>query len=211
MSNTLFATFFLFLQFTMAMDVYAQAAAKFSDLENILLSATELSLEFQITASGAMQASIEGSLQKGSNGDVDLLAKGDFAGQAIDLFVRQKGQSFEFGRRANPQSAEPPVALWNALVIGLTRMGVLHNIANLSAEQMPDHASAGVADWVTVNNIHSDEYSHAFDIVVAGTAAGSAKLTLDTNKNPLKREQRVAFPGGEMIVVENYFNVLLRQ
>ena len=47
--------------------------------------------------------------------------------------------------------ATPP-ALNEAIVIGLTRMGHLHNIAVLTGGLPPDHSDGGAADWVRVAN-----------------------------------------------------------
>jgi len=41
-----------------------------------------------------------------------------------------------------------PPEVREALVIGLTRMGILHNLARLVAGVPPDRASGGVRDWV---------------------------------------------------------------
>lgn len=197
----------LFLQLFLCASVSAQPAVQFTEMEQRLLDSRELSLTFQVIASGAVQASINGMLAKHANGDIDLEARGDFAGQAIDLIVALHGDRFEYGDRSNPLSAEPPAELWQALLIGLTRMGVLHNIAQLSAGAMPDHADGGVADWVQATNIEQIDRSFAFDINVSGIPSGSATLSFDEPGATGLRLQTVAFPGGEMKVREAYVNI----
>ena len=86
-------------------------------------------------------------------------------------------------------------------------MGVLHNIAMLSGGAPPDHANGGVDDWVkTVEHRHPEGSGSGvmFDLVVDGTPSGSATLWIDEQGQPLRREQRVDFPEGTMIVVERY-------
>lgn len=188
----------------------AQPATQFSTLENKLRTASSLSFDFALTASGAIEVSIAGSLTKSASGAIELAATGEFAGQSIDLVAIGDDQRFEFGHRSNPVTQKPPVFLWDALVIGLTRMGVLHNIANLSAGLAPDHAEGGVADWVLATNMARQNDSFVFDIVVSGVPSGSATLTVDEQGNPQLREQTVEFPNGVMIVTERYSNFVVQ-
>lgn len=197
----------LLLQFTLIDSVGAQSPGQFDQLEDGLLRATTLSLDFQVVATGAISVSIEGSLRKTASDDIALNASGDFAGQEVDLIALKRGPSFEYGSRSAPTTTTAPEALWEALVIGFTRMGILHNIANLSAGVMPDHAEGGAAEWVMARNVRDDGNSIAFDIFVSDTPSGSATLQVDDHGNPEIRRQTVAFPGGEMHVVETYSNV----
>lgn len=192
------------LTLSLALNSSAQPAAQFSMIEDKLLAADELALNFRVTASGAVAAAISGSLEKTTEGHIDLIAKGVFAGQDIDLFVSSDGSRIEFGSRSDPQSAETPAELWQALVIGFTRMGVLHNIANLTANLPPDHSAGGVSEWVQATNITHRGQSYDFDIMVSDTPSGSATLNIDDEGFPASREQTVEFPGGAMTVLETY-------
>jgi len=183
----------------------------FAALEARLLLANELSLDFQVTVSGAVQASIAGTLEKTALGEIHLSAKGGFAGQNIDLIIARNQQGFQFGNREDPQSAQPPAELWEALVLGFTRMGILHNIANLTAGAMPDHAEGDVDNWVLVSNVKNTGESFDFDIIVADIRSGSATLSTDEIGNPITHEQTIVFPGGEMKVVEAYSSFSLSE
>lgn len=196
---------------SISLSVSAQSPSGFVALETRLLLASELSLDFQVTATGAVQASIAGTLEKTALGEIHLSAEGNFAGQNIDLVIARNQQGFQFGNRDDPQSAQPPAELWEALILGFTRMGILHNIANLSAGAMPDHAEGGVDEWVLASNVTNTDASYNFDIIVADIPSGSATLSTDETGNPIMREQTVVFPGGEMRVVETYSNVSLRE
>ncbi len=195
------------LQLTLSNPAMAQAAAQFHSLENKYLDAEELSLSFRVTATGAVQAAIEGSLRKTAAGSIYLAAIGTFAGQDIDLIAEQNEEELRFGARSNPQTVEPASHLWEALVLGFTRMGILHNIATLSAGAAPDHSGGGVNEWVVVENVLRDAQTYSFAIIVAGQPSGSAKLVVDAEEIPILREQIVAFPGGEMQVEEAYSNI----
>ncbi|MEX0963526.1 MAG: hypothetical protein WDZ52_05730 [Pseudohongiellaceae bacterium] len=198
----------LFLQMLLATSLAAQPAQQFTELENRLLESRTLSLLFRVNASGAVAADIEANLRKAANGDIELSAAGVFAGQDIDLILTLHGTHFEYGHRLQPTQAEPPQELWQALVIGLTRMGILHNIAVLSAGNMPDHANGGVADWVLASNVQHRDESFAFDILVDGIPAGSASLSFDEPVSAGLRSQTVTFPGGQMRVREEYLNII---
>lgn len=100
------------------------------------------------------------------------------------------------------------------MLIGLTRMGILHNLARLIAEAAPDHADSGVREWATVDDFAADPEDPAalsFAITVAGTPAATARLQLDAAGLPLLRQQTVRFPGGEMRVTERYSAVAIEE
>ncbi len=94
-----------------------------------------------------------------------------------------------------------PSALAEALVIGFTRMGILHNLARLTAGQIPDQAEGGVRDFVQVSGFGLEENSGQegqlvrFALTVNGQPSGDASLLIgDDGATPLQRTQRVAFP-----------------
>ena len=103
-------------------------------------------------------------------------------------------------------------------VIGLTRLGFLHNLAMLTAGTPPDRADGGVTDWVTADDPslggpevpEGDRTSVSFNITVAGTPAGAAVLDLNDDGILLGRRQIVVFPEGEMRVSEQYTRVVIR-
>jgi hypothetical protein len=107
-----------------------------------------------------------------------------------------------------------PDGLNEAIVIGMTRMGILHNLAQLVGGQPPDHMEGGVRDWARVVAIESsadeDDAGHPllrfdFGLVVAGQPSGTASLWIDAvSRLPLRREQTVQFASGEMKVIEVY-------
>ena len=98
-------------------------------------------------------------------------------------------------------------------MIGLTRMGILHNLALMTAGQAPDHGEGGVREWVTVSDFKGGKVTddsrevwvRSFQITVAGAPSGSAALWIDAaTGDPLRRSQTVQFETGEMKVIEEY-------
>lgn len=194
--------------------VYSEdAALSFTELETHLLTAGAVSLDFHATAEGAVETDLRGHLSITASGDITLAAAGHFAGQPTALSLVADATKLSFGNATSVKSTSRPPALAEALLVGLTRMGILHNLAMLSAGQAPDHAGGGVQQWVVV-----DDFSYAgdgpgepisFAITVAGQPSGNATLQTGEDGLPLLRRQSVKFPNGEMHVTESYTNFVV--
>ena len=103
--------------------------------------------------------------------------------------------------------------LYLRYVIGLTRQGLLHNLAMLTAGRPPDHADGGVAEWVEVvepqlgpPEVFGEGQARPleFAITVSDQPVGHATLWLDDRGLPIERRQVVNFPEGQMRVTERY-------
>lgn len=185
------------------------AETAFSELEERLLGGG-LELSHHLVAEGAIEVDLRGRLWVGDQ--VELLATGTFAGEAYDLRLSTRGDLLHGGPNTDPSFERPrPTALVPSLVLGLTRMGLLHNVAMLVSGAPPDHSDGGVGDWVQVVEPRwtEDGEGLTFGIVVAGEPSGTATLWLDDEGLPRRREQTVPFPEGEMRVVETYESVRL--
>lgn len=107
-----------------------------------------------------------------------------------------------------------PAELTQSLLLGLTRMGILHNLATLTTPGMPDHSEGGVAEWVQTFDHHwvltadtgNNNSAIGFAITVDGTESATATLEINAAGLPLRRRQVVNFQGIEepMYVVEEY-------
>jgi hypothetical protein len=64
------------------------------------------------------------------------------------------GRIMEGGNAVRRFHADAPAGLTEALVLGFTRMGILHNLARLTRGAAPDHADGGVREWVEVRDVH---------------------------------------------------------
>jgi hypothetical protein len=108
-------------------------------------------------------------------------------------------------------SDRAPAHVREAMLIGMARMGLLHNLARLVAAMPPDRAAGGVTDWVRAEDIGwvspvegSAGPGVRFRILVAGQDADDAELWLDEAGFPLRRDQTVRFPQGDMRVREEF-------
>lgn len=190
----------------------AAAADAFSALEDRLLRAEMVGLNFQVTAEGAFEANLRGALHSGPADRMVLTASGTFGGKPVDVSLRSETGELVLGSTADPTTVRRPDHLKEAVLIGLTRMGILHNLARLTAGREPDRAGGGVRDWVTVGAFATPAGatdSLSFDIVVAGQPAGSASLEIDSTGRPVARTQTVKFASGDMRVIERYSAVTI--
>lgn len=188
------------------------ASEVFFSLEDRLLQADSVNLEFAITAEGAIQVDLDGHLQVTPEGLTRIAAAGHFAGDSVDLHLLAREEEFEFGNWPERVRESRPSSLNEALFVGFMRMGILHNLARLVANAPPDRAEGGVRDWVQVDSLSfsasppeaSGSRSVSFSIFVGGSPAGTATLEIGPDGHPLVRRQSVQFPSGEMRVVERY-------
>lgn len=192
------------------------AAQTFAALEAQLLDARIVRVNSIISASGALTVNLNGRSEISAGGHAALVHTGTFAGRGMTLELRSDGRQLTLARDDETVQVASGRESNRALLIGLTRMGLLHNLAQLSSLKGPDHAEGGVSEWVTVRNVRylsakksqalgPSPVALAFDIRVAGKPAASAVLWLDEDTRlPLKREQRVHFTGGSMTVTEIY-------
>lgn len=187
----------------------ASAEATLAALEARLLSAERLAMHFQVSARGAFEAELAGELLL-LPADAQLRAGGRFGDAPVDLWLYTGAGRLQGGSARQSFDEPAPDALQAALVIGLTRMGILHNLARLSAGAAPDHASGGAGDWVRavdavwLGSEDSADRRLGFGIEVNGQRSGDAELWLSAEGLPLRRRQVVHFANGEMQVVEEY-------
>lgn len=186
-------------------------AAVFEDLETRLLSASVVTMDYQVTSEGAFEADIEGRLEMTGGGVVRITGVGHFGNQPVALTLDADGSTMTFGNGENISQADVPAALNEAVITGLMRMGILHNLARLTVTAPPDHGTGGARDWVVASGFSTDGTAITFDIFVEGQPSGSASLIVDDTGNPVIRRQLVVFPEGQMRVSERYSNVIIQQ
>ena len=132
-------------------DIKSDAPADFAAIE-AAIDAPTYRVEFTLDATGAVEAKLRGVLHVTPE-TVGLKATGSFAGQLVELEFTDDGERMR-GRnvdRAFDLPHEPQVR--DAIAVGLARMGLLHNVAQLVSGRPPEHASGGVRDWVKAENV----------------------------------------------------------
>ncbi len=182
----------------------------YQQMESALLAADEVRFSYHITSEGVFAADLRGDVVISPGGRADITGSGTFGRDSVNVMLRSDGTTMAFGRNGETIELLAPAFLQEALIVGMTRMGLLHNLARLVAAAPPDRAEGGVEDWVRVGAFSADPAGVAFDITVDGQPAGAAKLSLGRDGLPRIRRQLVSFPEGQMRVTERYTNMTVR-
>jgi len=191
-----------------------------AQLEARLLKARHVVIEGDIRASGAVESELKGRAELHDRNRIELAWAGRFAGEARALALQGDGRMLTLKNGAADRREAVSGESNRAVLIGLLRMGLMHNLARLSALQGPDHAGGGVERWVTLDNFRpttmalggelDGTVSFGFDVLVDGEPSGSARLWLDPQTGlPRRRQMTVRFPRGDMEVVEDYGRFVL--
>jgi hypothetical protein len=191
------------------------AEAHFSMLEQTLLKAKKVFMAIKVTSSGAVSSSLMGELRLSESNQAHLKFNGEFAGNPVEMHLSSRENRMSGGSGDKSFEEGAPPALNEGILLGLARMGILHNLAMLSAGSPPQGTDGNVRDWVQARNFSYDETTKAirFEIVVSGAPSGEVELWLDeeTGRFPTRRKQTVHFPEGDMHVEEIYEQVVLTQ
>jgi hypothetical protein len=163
---------------------------KLADVEARLLGARAIAVDFHIRADGAHAGEVKGDLRMTLDNHVRWRFSGTFDGQPVSIDTIL--------------DASAGAHLSEAVVLGFTRMGLLHNIAQLATGHGVDHAADGIGDWVLAKERDPADDAVTLDISVSGMSMADARLEVDALGLPRERAQTVRSPNGEMHVEEHY-------
>jgi hypothetical protein len=191
-----------------------EAQEDFEALEERLLDAPSVHSTSHLSSEGALTADVRCVHGVTRDGDAFLQAKGTLAGQPVDWTFVSDGERMTISAPSGKRERENPADLRAGLLLGLTRMGWLHNVAMLSAGGWPDATDGRTDDFVRAVNVMTGEELEVegrtrraltFGIEVRGQLAATAILWIDCETGvPIERWQKVQLPNGEMHVVETY-------
>ena len=196
--------------------------ASFARMEERLLDAHEFELHYVITAEGAFTANLEGGIKLKKNNVAEIWGTGNFGGDFMDYSFTSNGNIIFASIDDGSFDADVPAELNRAIILGMTRMGLLHNVVRILSGELPDHASGGVDEWVTVSGFSSGPQQKLdgrsanaipvhFGLTVDGVPSGTATIWEEaTLRIPLGRDQVVQFETGEMRVKERYSQIIIR-
>jgi len=190
------------------------ASKVLAGLEARLLEASSIRFRYDITAEGALEAHLQGKVVVEEGHRLKLEGSGPFGGSPLEVSLTSDGKNLQGGTQARTFDISTPPALREAVVYGFLRMGLLHNLARLTAGAPPDHANGGVQEWVVVSDVQAGEPEDvdgvravplSFEITVSGVPSASATLWLAEDTGlPVRRTQTVRFGSDTMGVVERY-------
>lgn len=184
-------------------------------LEARLLSARQVRIEARIVATGVVSAALAGETVLRQMNQGSFRYSGTFNDQRIDVHYEADGPRFEISNNGQSRKGKVAVATNRALVLGMTRMGLLHNIVRATSLDAPDHAFGGVENWITLDGFLPTTFAQVgelaglpslgFELLVNLEPSARVRLWLAPDSGlPRRREQTVEFPTGEMRVVETY-------
>lgn len=190
------------------------AEARFRELEQRLLDAESVLIRGAAGSAGVVVSGLEGEALLASGNRAHLQFSGEFGGTGVTLALVSDGERTWGGNGTESFESEVPSGLNEGILLGFTRMGILHNLALLSSASPPDGTDGTIRDWATVSNFAWGEpevidevptETLMFDVTVHGTPSAKVILWLDESTGlPVQREQIVQFPDGEMRAVEVY-------
>ena len=180
-------------------------AQTLTDLERRLQDAERVEIAFEIVSEGTVASKLDGTLVWSREGELRLVASGEFAGQPQQLEVRADATTIEvFVGGESKHSGPRPAKLVEAVVLGLLRQGVLHNLAMATNGQPPSFGDGGFDEWMRTIEHRYGDGPLEFDIEIEGHNIAQASLQLNADGLPIERKQTVEFPEGQMRVVERY-------
>jgi hypothetical protein len=177
--------------------------AVFETLEQGLLGARQVDVTATIESIGLVSSDLTGELHVEPDRVSWIKVDGGFSG--VNTAAKWSSET-----PIDPiQSDVPPWSWSEALLLGFTRMGALHNWAMVIAGADPEDGNGDVRTWVTVDQLAWKGETPAsrtltFRILVEEQPMGEGELTLGPDHWPVRREQLVHFPEGDMRVVETY-------
>jgi hypothetical protein len=187
------------------------AADALSQVEAHLMTVQGRVIEFEVVSEGAFDARLLGQVSLASGNDAAIEASGTFGPDSVRLWARGTGGRMMWGNAETSAEDELPPAFREAIVIGLVRMGVLHNLARLVSGAPPDRTDGTVRSWVEAEDVtwvpaaaEDGARGIRFGILVSGVRTAEATVWLDADGRLAGRDQVVRFAGGEMRVVERY-------
>lgn len=159
----------------------------FTTMERRMLAAMPLQLEVRSRAEGSVKADATTSVSIGPA--TRLHSRGRLEGEVFEK---------DLDRQTSPELRE-------AVVLGLTRMGLLHNVVRLAQDQPLDHADGTVRDWLRAVKFRRVKGGVRYSINLEGKDRGTVTLLINAkSKMPVKRTAVVHFPRGDMRVTETY-------
>jgi hypothetical protein len=182
--------------------------AVLGELEARLLGASEVVIEANARADGVLSAQVEGTIRVVRDGVSTIEVDGSMQQMKLSNTWSSEKPVDEAARDTQP-------GVWaDSLLLGATRMGVMHNWAMVLGKLDPSTYHGDMASYVEVVDIDwkgdPSERTIGFRIVAGGVESGSAALTLDENGLPKSRAQVVYFQEGDMSVLEQYSSFVVK-
>jgi hypothetical protein len=177
--------------------------AVFGGLEAQLTTARDVRIDGHASSTGYVETDLDGTVRVRRERDAAIEVHGTLQGSEL-------GASWSSTKPTDPDLADVQPPTWaDGILLGVTRMGVLHNWATVIGGGDPDIGHGDMTSYVEVTDLAWKDGDPAtrtltFRFVVDAATDAEAELTLDARSLPMRRTSLVHFPDGEMRVVETY-------
>ena len=186
----------------------ATPAEAFAALEERCLASGEVEVQFEISATGAVESLTRGALVVAGD-HVEFTAEGTFMGWPTRVEMSSAGRYVRGGDRAEEILGPTPPGFREGVLVGLTRMGLLHVVSALRSGQLPAGMNEDVRTWARARGFGPVTGGIQFELAVDGQPAGRAVLRLSDGV-PTVREHVIPVGDGEIKVTETYTSFALR-
>lgn len=170
----------------------ATPAQRIAAVEGRLDKASQWSMAFTTTTTGAVTSRFTGTIN---------VLPHNFASIDADGFLRGQPVHIRFDASGSPSQVS------HALSIGVVRLGITHDLATLAGgAKTIDNAEGGIDQALKMENLAWDASAKKFtyEIFVNGADAGKGELRVGRGDMPRSRTLDVKFPNGIMHVEERY-------
>jgi hypothetical protein len=153
-----------------------------------------MTLRMTASSTGAVASDFSGTATLSGEGHAGLGFSGSFRGKPQHvLFTIDGTQLAAIGDHAF--AMEVPAESERNLRLVLFRLGLLHNLAMLPADQPPDG----------LDDAEGGSPTYRYTLLVGGEKLGEGALSVDpATALPLERHLTVHFPKGDLLVHETY-------
>ncbi|HEY4640387.1 MAG TPA: hypothetical protein VII75_03515 [Thermoanaerobaculia bacterium] len=169
----------------------APPAERIAAAEKELEGMKQVSIHFTTRTTGAVESHFNGTMN---------VLQGNIASIDADGEMMNKPSTIRWSASGSPSQVS------HALIVTLVRMGLTHDLYNLSDKKPPEFLEGGVDDNLKIDHLQWDakEKKIAYHLNVQKQDVGEGELWLGRHDFPVRRKLTVHFPNGDMKVDEQY-------
>jgi len=166
-------------------------ADRIAAVEKELLGAKQVSLRFSTRTTGSVESHFTGAMN---------VLQGNVASLDADGEMSKKSSTIRYSANGTPAHVS------DALIITLVRMGLTHDLYELSQGHPPSFIETGAEQGLKMSQVQWDakQKKFTYHLVVEGADAGEGELWVGRHDYPTRRKLTVHFPNGDMKVDERY-------
>ncbi len=160
-------------------------------VEKQLLDAKQVSLRFSTRTTGAVESHYSGAMN---------VLQGNIASIDADGEMAKKPSTIRYSTNGTPAHVT------DALLLTLVRMGLTHDLYELSEGHLPSFIETGAEQHLKMSQVewNAKEKKFTYHLVVEGADVGEGELWVGRHDYPVRRKLTVHFPNGDMKVDERY-------